>query len=124
LLVIAACAAGRPAPAPPLVPQGTTLRVVAAETPDAVHLRIPPSPDIDPGSVEVRLDGRQLTVLARTASGEQVRSETLTFHEPPVEEGATADYEPDGWLAITLRKSRRSVARSMLGRGSARSTPR
>jgi HSP20 family molecular chaperone IbpA len=79
------------------------LPVIVAETPDAVELRIRLPEDVDPGSVEVRLDGTQATVLARDGSGRELRSKVVQLERPAVEEGAVARYE-DGWLAVTLQR--------------------
>ena len=75
-----------------------------SETPDAVLLHIQASGDVEPGSVEVRFAGRKTVVLARDAMGRPIRSLPLRLPEPVVEEGASADYDGDGALVMTLRK--------------------
>jgi hypothetical protein len=77
---------------------------VVGETPHSVRVVIHFPPGTDPGSFEVQLLGREVTVLARDAEGSHIRSSPLQLREPPVEDGATADYEGDGWLTVTLRK--------------------
>jgi hypothetical protein len=79
---------------------------VVGETPHSVRVVIHFPPDTDPGSFEVQLLGTEVTVLARNAEGSHIRSRPLQLREPPVEDGATADYEGDGWLTVTLRKRR------------------
>ena len=77
---------------------------VVGETPHSVRVVIHFPPGTDPGSFEVQLLGSEVTVLARNAEGSHIRSRPLQLREAPVEEGATADYEGDGWLTVTLRK--------------------
>jgi hypothetical protein len=72
-------------------PAAAALAVSVSETPDAVRLRIQASGDIEPGSVEVRFAGRKAVVLARLP--------TLVL-----EEGASADYDAEDALVMTLRK--------------------
>jgi len=74
------------------------------ETPDAVRLRIQASGDVEPGSVEVRFAGHKAVVLARDALGRAIRSQPLRLPEVVVEQGASADYDADGALVMTLRK--------------------
>ena len=83
-------------------PAAAALAVSVSETPDAVLLRVPG--DVEPGSVEVRFAGRKTVVLARDAMGRPIRSQPLRLPEPVVEEGASADYDGDGALVMTLRK--------------------
>ena len=85
-------------------PVSTALAVSVSETPDAVllHIRVPG--DVEPGSVEVQFAGRKTVVLARDAMGRPIRSQPLRLPEPVVEEGASADYDGDGALVMTLRK--------------------
>ena len=83
-------------------PAAAALAVSVSETPDAVLLRVPG--DVEPGSVEVRFAGRKTVVLARDAMGRPIRSQPLRLPEPVVEEGASADYDGDGALVLTLRK--------------------
>jgi len=85
-------------------PAAAALAVSVSETPDAVLLRIRAPGDVEPGSVEVRLAGRKTVVLARDAMGRPIRSQPLRLPEPVVEEGASADYDGDGALVMTLRK--------------------
>lgn len=82
------------------------LPVVVTETAETVRLRILVPEEVDPGSVEVQLAGREVVVVARRTSGISIRSKTLRLAEAAVEQGATADYEPDGSLTITLQKVR------------------
>ena len=104
-LVLAVLATtGRPARCNP-VERPMRLPVLVTETPRAVRLRIQLPEDVDPGSVEVQLAGREVAVVARSASGEQLRSETQRLSEPAVEDGAQADWEPDGTMTITLPRA-------------------
>jgi len=80
------------------------LAVSVSDTPDAILLRVEASGDVAPGSVEVRFGGRKTVVLARDAEGRRIRSQPLRLPEPVVEEGASAGYDTDGALVITLRK--------------------
>jgi HSP20 family molecular chaperone IbpA len=82
------------------------LRVLVSETPETVRLRVLLPDDVPPGSVEVRLNGRKVIVLARTTGGRRLRSRSLQLSEEVVEEGAEADYEADGSLVITLKRPR------------------
>ena len=82
----------------------TALAVSVSETPDAVLLHIRAPGDVEPGSVEIRFAGRKTVVLARDAMGRPIRSQPLRLPEPVVEEGASADYDGDGALVMTLRK--------------------
>jgi|ERR1041384_8131716 len=82
----------------------TTVPVFVHEKPDTVELAIHLPPGSDPGSVEVQLDERAVTVLAEDASGRPIRSETIHLTTPAVETETTADYEGDGWLTVTLRR--------------------
>jgi HSP20 family molecular chaperone IbpA len=83
--------------------EGKRLTVVVEEGAEQVRLRVRVGMRIDPGSVEVDLDGRRISVSAREPDGERVCSGDLWVREPAVEEGSLADYE-DGWLTITLAK--------------------
>ena len=85
-------------------PASTALAVSVSETPDAVLLHIRAPGDVEPGSVEVQFAGRKTVVLARDAMGRPIRSQPLRLPEPVVEEGASADYDGDGVLVMTLRK--------------------
>jgi HSP20 family molecular chaperone IbpA len=80
------------------------LPVQVTETPATVRLRVLLPENVPPGSVEVQLAGRKVVVLARTARGKRVRSRALRLSEEAVEDGAEADYNPDGSLTITLQK--------------------
>jgi hypothetical protein len=80
------------------------LAVSIAEMPDAVRLRIQASGEVEAGSIEVRFAGRKMVVLARDAAGRAIRSESLRLPEAVVEDGASAGYDADGALVITLRK--------------------
>ena len=75
-----------------------------SESPDAVRLRIQASGEIAPGSVEVRFAGRKAVVLARDAAGRAIRSQRVRLPAPVVEEGASADYDAEDTLVMTLRK--------------------
>jgi hypothetical protein len=85
-------------------PPSAALTLSVSETPDAVLLHIQASGDVEPGSVEVRFAGRKTVVLARDAMGRPIRSQSLRLPEAVVEEGASADYDDDGALVMTLRK--------------------
>lgn len=85
-------------------PASAALAVSVSESPDAVLLHIQASGDVERGSVEVRFAGRKTVVLARDAMGRPIRSQPLRLPEPVVEEGASADYDGDGTLVMTLRK--------------------
>ena len=82
---------------------GAALDVEAREGDDHVVLRIRLEEPVDPGSIDIRLDGRTVVVRARSRDGERLRSPTLRVAAPLVEEGATAKHS-DGWLTVTLRK--------------------
>ena len=80
------------------------LPVIVVETPTTVELHLRIDERIDPGSVEVEIAGRTVTIHARdAASGERVYERKFRVHEPLVEEQATADYH-DGRLIVVLRK--------------------
>ena len=79
------------------------LRVVVSEQPGLVRLRVLLPDDVPPGSVEVQVAERTVVVLGRGTDGTRRRSRRLQLFQPVVEEGARAEYEPDGWLTITLR---------------------
>ena len=82
------------------------LPVQVTETPATVRLRVLLPDDVPPGSVEVQLAGRKVVVLGRSVHGKRVRSRSLRLSEAVVEDGAQADYDPDGSLTITLQKAR------------------
>ena len=85
---------------------GSELPVLVTETRETVRLRVLLAEDVPPGSVEVQLAGRDVVVVARGTGGRQLRSRSFWLSEAVVEDGAEADYEPDGSLTITLRKAR------------------
>jgi hypothetical protein len=85
-------------------PASAALVVSVSETPDAVRLRIQASREIAPGSVEVRFAGRKAVVLARDAKSRAIRSHPVRLPALVVEEGATADYDAEDALVMTLRK--------------------
>jgi hypothetical protein len=89
---------------PPAAAEPHQVIVDVDESGDSVRLRFPQEADIDPGSVQVLLAGRAVTILARTGAGRRVRSPHLRVASPLTEEGATADYDADGSLTVTLRK--------------------
>jgi len=91
------------------------LVVSMSETPDAVLLHIHASGAVEPGSVEVRLAGRKTVVLARDALGHPIRSQELRIPESVVEEGASAEYEADRSLMVTLRKEASARSAAPLG---------
>ena len=80
------------------------LAVSIAERRDTVLLHIQASGDVEAGSVEVRFAGRKMVVLARDAAGRAIRSESVRLPEPVIEEGASAEYDHEGALVMTLRK--------------------
>jgi len=82
----------------------SALPVLVSETPTTVRLHVLLPDNVPPGSVEVRLNGRKVIVLASTAGGRRLRSRSLRLSEEATEEGAEADYEADGSLTITLQK--------------------
>jgi HSP20 family molecular chaperone IbpA len=85
-------------------PSGLPVRV--SETPATVRLHVLLPDNVPPGSVEVRLNGHKVIVLASTVGGRRLRSRSLRLSEEATEEGAEADYEADGSLTITLQKVR------------------
>ena len=85
------------------------LPVLVIETPERVRLNVLLPEDVPPGSVEVQLAGRGVVVIAQGSGGRQLRSRSLWLSEAVVEDGAQADYEPDGSLTITLRKARHAA---------------
>jgi HSP20 family molecular chaperone IbpA len=89
----------------PITP--SELPVQVTETPEGIRLRVFLPEDVPPGSVEVRLAGRDVVVIAQGNGGRPLCSRSLWLSETAVEDGAQADYEPDGSLTITLRKARR-----------------
>ena len=105
-VILFAHADGRAADPQPITP--SELPVQVTETPQEIRLRVFLPQDVPPGSVEVQLAGRDVAVIAQGNGGRQLRSRSLWLSETAVEDGAQADYEPDGSLTITLRKARRS----------------
>jgi len=91
-------------------PVPAALTVSVSETSDAVRLRILASGDIEPGSVEVRFAGRKAMVRARDLQGRAVRSRSVRLPAPVVEEGASADYDAEDALVMTLRKQTAQAA--------------
>src|SRR5262249_13596093 len=91
-------------------PAPAALTVSVSETSDAVRLRILASGDIEPGSVEVRFAGRKAMVRARDLQGRAVRSRSVRLPAPVVEEGASADYDAEDALVMTLRKQTAQAA--------------
>jgi hypothetical protein len=81
-----------------------TLSVSVTESADAVHLRIQASGEIEPGSLEIRFAGRRVVVLARDAEGHTIRSQRVRLPAAVVEDGASADYDAEDALVMTLRK--------------------
>jgi len=95
--------AGDPEPITP-----SELSVQVTEMPETVRLRVALPEDVLPGSVEVQLARRDVVVIARGNAGRQLRSRSFWLSETAVEDGAQADYEPDGSLTVTLRKAHHS----------------
>ncbi len=105
LLVLPEWSSGEP-PAPPDDP-GTpsgALAVSVSDTLDAVHVRIKALGDVEPGSVEFRFAGRKAVVLARDLEGRQIRSQPVRLPAAVVEDGASAAYDAEDALVMTLRK--------------------
>jgi hypothetical protein len=96
-------------------PAAAALAVSVSETPDAVRLRIQASGDIEPGSVEVRFAGRKAVVLARDTEGRAIRSQPVRLPTLVLEEGASADYDAEDALVMTLRKQAAAQAGAPLG---------
>jgi HSP20 family molecular chaperone IbpA len=107
LLVSPAWCDGDPGATPDARDRGrtsATLSVSVSETPDAVRLRIQASGEVEPGSVEIRFGHRKAVVLARDAEGRPIRSRSLRLPAPVVEDGASADYDDQDALVMTLPK--------------------
>jgi HSP20 family molecular chaperone IbpA len=83
------------------------LPVLVSETAATVRLQVILPDDVPPGSVEVQLSGRKVVVLAQGTDGRRLRSRSLHVSEDVMEDGAQADYEPDGTLVLTLQKAPR-----------------
>ncbi len=91
--------------AQPARPLSDELRVYVDENSSRAELQIQLPASVDPESVQVQLAGREVTVVARDSrTGEQVRSRTLRLRGPATEDGALAEDEGEGWLAVRLRK--------------------
>lgn len=112
LLTLAGTAAGDPGDAADDHGPGSAsaaLAVSIAEMPDAVRLHIKAFGGVEAGSLEVRLSGREIVVLARDAEGRPIRSQSLRIAGPVVEEGSSAEYDADGTLVMTLRKQATAI---------------
>ena len=103
-VILFAHADSRAADPEPIAP--SELPVQVTETPTGVRLRVFLPEDVQSGSVEVQLAERDVVVIAQGSGGRQLRSRSLWLSEAAVEDGAQAEYEPDGSLTITLRKAR------------------
>jgi hypothetical protein len=107
LLISPGWCEGDPGAAPDVRDRGlpaAALTVSVSETPDAVRLRIQASGEVEPGSVEVRFGRRKAVVLARDADGRPIRSRSLRLPAPVVEDGASAEYDDQDALVMTLPK--------------------
>ena len=94
-----------PTAATPQDPSAPDLPVLVVETPQEVQLRMRVPLGIDPGSLDVVLNGRRVRVLAREAGTNRlVRSREMRLKAPAVEEGADAEYGADGWITVRLRR--------------------
>jgi hypothetical protein len=89
---------------------GAALSLSVSESADAVHLRIQASGDIEPGSLEVRFAGRRAVVLARDSGGRTIRSQRVRLPAAVIEDGASADYDAEDALIMTLRKQTGTAA--------------
>jgi hypothetical protein len=105
LALLAHAVASRAADPEPI--DRSALPVLVTETANTVRFQVLLPEDVPPGSVEVRLAGRKAIVLAQGTDGRQLRSRSLRLSHAAVDDGAQADYEPDGSLTITLQKARR-----------------
>jgi HSP20 family molecular chaperone IbpA len=84
---------------------GDPLPVVVEEGQRQIRLRIRVGQDVDPGSVEVELDGSRVSVEANAPDADRrLCSGDLWLRSAVVEEKPLADYE-DGWLTITLSRA-------------------
>jgi HSP20 family molecular chaperone IbpA len=94
-----------PGSATPQDPSAPELSVAVVETSEEVRLRLRVPMGIDPGSLDVILNGRRVRVLAREAgTNRRIRSRELRLKAPAVEEGADAEYGADGWVTVRLRR--------------------
>ena len=98
-------------------PGAATLEIWVAEHGDAVEVHVAPVPGVVPDSIEVELAGRSVSIRARSVDGRRLRSEPVLLREAAVEEGASAFYEPDGSLTLTLRKEKRPGGGNEPGEG-------
>jgi HSP20 family molecular chaperone IbpA len=80
--------------------------VYVRETPASVRLTIHLPEGVEPDSVDVQLADRTVIVVARDATGREIRSSALHLEEPATEEGTTAQQEGGGWITVTLPKVR------------------
>jgi hypothetical protein len=87
-------------------PEAIALPVLVTETPGIVRLSVLLPEGTPPGSVEVQVAGQSVVVLAQDIHGGQLRSRSLRLSQAVVEDGAQADFEPDGSLTIRLRARR------------------
>jgi len=85
-------------------PARAALTVSVSESADSVRLRISASGEIEPGSLEVRFAGREAFVVARDAEGRPIQSRPVRLPAPVVEDGASASYDGEDALVMTLRK--------------------
>lgn len=106
-----------------LVATTGNLAVRVVEGDAAVRLRVAVPAGVDPDSVEVRLDGRSVTVLARDVTGRRLRSSPIVLREAPSESGARAIRRPDGSVTIVLPKPGRVPAPGTSGRPGPSPTP-
>lgn len=104
-LTVVACAVATAAVAAGVEPD--VLDVTVAETPETVEVRVFLASDLDPGSVELQLDERQVVVVARDAAGQRRHSKPFRVSAPLVEGDSRADYGSDGWLTVTVPKRQR-----------------
>lgn len=94
-------------------PPSAALAVSVSETAEAVLLHIRASGDVEPGSVEIRLERDNAVVVARDSENRAIRSQLTRLPAPVLEEGSTAYYEDDGALVMTLRKESPPETRSL-----------
>jgi HSP20 family molecular chaperone IbpA len=103
--LIVAVPIAHPTAATPQEPSAPDLPVFVVETPAEVRLRLRLPSGIDPGSLDVVLNGRRVRVLAREAgTNRRVRSRELRLKAPAIEQGADAEYGADGWITVRLRR--------------------
>lgn len=110
-LSLPAPSGGQPAASPDdPAPSPAKLAVSVSQVPDAVRLRIQVSGAIEPGSLELRLEGRTVVALARSPDGRPIQSQPSRLPAPVAEDGATAEYDGDDVLVMTLRTENASRA--------------